>query len=163
MERLADSADRRVVLVKPTARGNQVINLMNAEFLETLKELNHSSIGLLQKDFFPVIQSIPGLQAGPFGSMLEKVYTNPQGLYNVLLSTETIRSIPENLQQVLLPPLKATLADSLHVVFLVAMCIAILGIVVSLLIGNAKVERAEAKERRKSKGNVSLKEDLLET
>ncbi|MDF9408423.1 MFS transporter [Pelotomaculum isophthalicicum JI] len=125
--------------------------------------MNHSSIGLLQKDFFPVIKGIPGLQAGPLGSTLEKAYANPQGLYNVLLSPETIRSIPENLRQVLLPPLKATLADSLHVVFLVAMCIAILGIVVSLLIGNARVERAETKERYKAKGNVNLKEDLLET
>ncbi|MDF9408422.1 MarR family transcriptional regulator [Pelotomaculum isophthalicicum JI] len=39
VERLADPADRRVVLVKPTGRGNQAVNLMNAKFLETLKEL----------------------------------------------------------------------------------------------------------------------------
>lgn len=39
VERLADSADRRVVLVKPTAKGKHIIELMNAEFLETLNEL----------------------------------------------------------------------------------------------------------------------------
>jgi len=40
--------------------------------------MNHRSIGLLQKDFFPVIQGIPGLQAGPFGSILEKAQSNTQ-------------------------------------------------------------------------------------
>ncbi|MHB9094974.1 MAG: MarR family winged helix-turn-helix transcriptional regulator, partial [Eubacteriales bacterium] len=39
VERLADSADRRVVLVKPTAKGKQVIESMKVEHLEKLKGL----------------------------------------------------------------------------------------------------------------------------
>ncbi|ADG83517.1 MarR family winged helix-turn-helix transcriptional regulator [Thermincola potens] len=39
VERLADPTDRRVVLVKPTARAKQFIEDMNAKFLEDLKGL----------------------------------------------------------------------------------------------------------------------------
>lgn len=124
---------------------------------------NHRSIDLLQKEFFPATQGIPVLQAGPFGSLLEKAHTNPQSLFNVLLSPDTIEKIPEKLQQVLLPPLKTALADSLHLVFLVAMFISILGIVVSLLMGNARVEGAEAKKQRIVKSAVDLNKKVFES
>lgn len=39
VERLDDSTDRRVVLVKPTTRGKQVIKLMKTELFEHLKGL----------------------------------------------------------------------------------------------------------------------------
>ncbi len=39
VERLADPADRRVVLVKPTDKAIEVFESMKAEFLETLKGL----------------------------------------------------------------------------------------------------------------------------
>jgi len=87
------------------------------------------------------VQSIPGLQAGPFGSMLAKAHDNPQSLFNVLLSPDTLKQIPLALQQVLLPPLKIALADSLHMVFFAAMLITIAGIFVSLLMGNARIEK----------------------
>lgn len=125
--------------------------------------MNHRSIDLLQKDFFPAVQDIPGLQTGPFGGLLEKAHSNPQGLFNALLSPDTIKNIPEKLQQVLLPPLKTTLADSLHLVFLVAMCIAIAGMVISLLIGSARVVRTEPKKRRIAGSAVDLNKNLLET
>lgn len=122
--------------------------------------MNHRSIDSLQKDFFPVIQGIPGLQAGPFGSMLEKAHSNPQSLFNALLSPETMKNIPEKMQQVLLPPLKTTLADSLHLVFLVATCIALLGLAVSLLMGNAKVQKPLSGEERNKENNLANKMPL---
>ncbi|ADG83516.1 MDR family MFS transporter [Thermincola potens] len=108
--------------------------------------MNNRSIALLQKDFFPIIRSIPGLQAGPVGSILARARSNPQGLFNVLLSPETLQRIPGQLQQVLLPTLKTALAQSLHTVFLVAMGIALAGIAVSLLVGNEKIEKKETGE-----------------
>ncbi len=39
LERLSDAADRRVVRVKPTEKGDHVIKAMHLEFLETLQEL----------------------------------------------------------------------------------------------------------------------------
>lgn len=76
---------------------------------------------------------MPVVELLNYKRILEKAHSNPQGLFNLLLSPETIEKIPENLQQVLLLPLKTILSDSLHLVFLVAMCIAVLGVVVSLL------------------------------
>ncbi len=118
--------------------------------------MNHQSISLLEKDFFPKVQSIPGLQAGPFGSMLAKAHDNPQSLFNMLLSPDTLKQIPLALQQVLLPSLKIVLADSLHMVFFVAMLITIAGIFVSLLMGNAKIEKRPYRPVVKEKGEELL-------
>ncbi len=117
--------------------------------------MNHRSIDLLQKKYFPVIQGIPQLQAGPFGSLLEKAHSNPQALFNVLLSPDTMSKIPKELQQVLLIPLKTILADSLHVVFLVAMGVSILGIAVTRLMGDVKVVKSEVKKQVLAKGAIT--------
>jgi len=111
--------------------------------------MNHQSVKLLQQDFFPVIQKIPGLQSGPFGGLLAKAESDPQGLFNALLSPAALSKIPVQLQQILMPPLKTALSDSLHLVFLVAMCIMMLGILVSLFMGNVRVVRRGAKELNK--------------
>jgi len=103
--------------------------------------MNNQSASLLERDFFPKVQLIPGLQAGPFSSLLEKAHANPQGLFNMLLSPDVLNKIPQPLQQVLLPPLKVALADSLHMVFLVAMVIIITGVFISLLMGKAGIEK----------------------
>ncbi|WP_460000477.1 MDR family MFS transporter [Paradesulfitobacterium aromaticivorans] len=102
--------------------------------------MNHRSIGTLQNDFIPAVQKIPGLATGPFAGMLAKAKSDPQSLFNMLLSPEALKSIPQQLQQVMLPPLKNALADSLHLVFLVAMGIVMVGIVASLMVGNARIE-----------------------
>ncbi|MHB9094973.1 MAG: MDR family MFS transporter [Eubacteriales bacterium] len=122
--------------------------------------MNHQSSGLLEKNFFPKIQSIPGLQTGPFGSVLQKAHSNPQSLFNLLLSPDTLARIPVQLQQVLLPPLKAALADSLHTVFLVAMFIVISGIVVSLLMGNARIEKKSHRPALQEAGMELLAEGV---
>lgn len=103
--------------------------------------LNQRSIELLNKDFFPVVQNIQGLAAGPLGAMLAQARTNPQSLFNILLSPATLNTIPAPSREIILPPLKTALADSLHLVFIVAMGIAVAGVVISPLIGKARIER----------------------
>lgn len=124
--------------------------------------MNNRSIDLLQKDFFPVIQGIPGMRTGPLGSMLEKAHSNPQSLFNALLSPDTVKLIPGQLQQSLLPPLKLALSDSLHLVFLVAMGISLAGMAVSLLAGNSKVEVSGKKSHPANKA-AELNKSILET
>ncbi|WP_236006192.1 MDR family MFS transporter [Paradesulfitobacterium ferrireducens] len=102
--------------------------------------MNHRSIATLQNDFIPVVQKIPGMQSGPFAGMLQKAQSDPQSLFNMLLSPETLKRIPGQLQQMLLPPLKTALADSLHLVFLVAMGIVLAGILASFMVGDARIE-----------------------
>ncbi|GAV22731.1 MDR family MFS transporter [Carboxydothermus pertinax] len=103
--------------------------------------LNHRSIELLKKDFLPVVEKIPGLTTGPFASFLEKAKTDPQGLFNTLLRPEVLEKIPPQLKNIIIPPLKHALAESIHLVFFVAMFIVLSGIVISLFMDNIKVER----------------------
>lgn len=117
--------------------------------------MNHYSGSYLKSDFIPAVQGLPNTQAGPLASMLAKADTDPQGLFNILLSPDTLGNIPQQLQQVMMPPLKLALASSLHYVFLVAMGIVFIGIVVSLLMGNARIERETS-----PKTNVKLEAEL---
>lgn len=102
--------------------------------------MNHYSAISLKSNFIPAVQKIPGIQAGPFAGMLAKAETDPQGLFNILLSPDAQNSIPQSLQQIMMPPLKLALANSLHYVFIVAMGIVFVGIFVSLVIGDARIE-----------------------
>lgn len=117
--------------------------------------MNHYSASYLKGDFIPAVSKIPTMQTGPLAGMLAKANTDPQGLFNILLSPDTLKNIPQPLQQVMLPPLKFALANSLHYVFLVAMGIVFLGIVVSLLMGDARIE-AEAASKPKVKLEAEL-------
>ena len=102
---------------------------------------NSYSNRVMKQDFFPLMQNISALKAGPVADMLAQGQSDPHSLFNILLSPEAIQRIPEDLQQALLLPLKNALAESLQIVFLVAMFIAIVGIFVSLLMGGEKVEK----------------------
>jgi EmrB/QacA subfamily drug resistance transporter len=101
---------------------------------------NNYSRNVMAQDFYPVIQNAPGITQEPLSSMLAKAQADPHSLFNILLSPATVRLIPTDLQNVLLPPLKIALADSLHIVFWVAMLISLAGILVSLLMGRARLE-----------------------
>lgn len=117
--------------------------------------MNHYSAGDLKSNFVPIVQNIPGIQAGPLSSMLAKAETDPQGLFNILLNPEAVKNIPTQMQQIMLPPLKLALANSLHYVFLVAMGIVFVGTLVSLLMGDAKIEG-----ERNPKTNLKPKPEL---
>ena len=117
--------------------------------------LNHRSIELLKKDFLPVVQKIPGLSEGPFANFLEKAKTDPQGLFNTLLRPEVLEKIPPQLKEIIVPPLKLALAESIHYVFWVAMFIIVFGILISFFMENIKVE--------KQPGGLTAKEKPVES
>jgi len=102
---------------------------------------NYSSIKNMEREFFPKIKGLSELQTGPLAALFAKAHSDPHGLFNILLNPEAVAMIPADLQQIILPPLKNALADSLHSVFLVAMLIVIAGIFVSSFLGNARVEK----------------------
>ncbi|TGE34382.1 MDR family MFS transporter [Desulfosporosinus sp. Sb-LF] len=117
--------------------------------------MNQYSASSLRGNFLPTVQAIPGIQASPFAGMLAKAETDPQGLFNMLLSPDALKSIPQPLQQIMMPPLKLALANSLHYVFLVAMGIVFIGTCVSLFMGDARIE-----VEGNSKTRVKLEPDL---
>lgn len=101
--------------------------------------LNNSSIGILNKDFFPKVKSIPALNVGDFGKMISKAHSDPQSLFNLLLNKDALNKIPKDIQNILLPPLKNALSNSLNTVFFVAGCVIVLGIITSFFMGNARI------------------------
>ncbi|WP_371379830.1 MDR family MFS transporter [Sporomusa aerivorans] len=100
---------------------------------------NYHSRSVMAQEFFPVLQGNAALATGELGAMLDKAHTDPQSLFNMLLSPEALQVIPAGVQQALLPPLKIALADSLQLVFWVAAVIVAAGIVISLFMGDARV------------------------
>ena len=100
---------------------------------------NSYSNNIMQQEFFPAIKSIPNLATGPLSDMLARAQFDPHSLGNVLLSPDTLCIMPENLQQIVRPPLKLAVAESLQIVFWIAMLIAVAGILVSLFMGGAKL------------------------
>jgi hypothetical protein len=63
-----------------------------------------------------------------------------------LLNPQVLSKIPVKLQEVLLPPLKLALADSLHTVFLVCTFIILIGVPASLLLGNSRIYKKADKD-----------------
>ena len=111
---------------------------------------NGYSVNIMRQEFFPAIENVPLAATGVMADMLVRAQTDPRSLFNILLSPETLHMMTVNMQQLLLPALKTALADSLHIVFWVAMIISIAGIFVSLLMGgtklNNKAERPAAEQ-----------------
>lgn len=125
--------------------------------------MNLHSAKLLERDFFPKVQNIPALQSGPIGEMIGKAHTNPQGLFNILLSHDSLKNIPEALQQIMILPIKTSLQSSIHLVFLVTMSIAIAGIFISFLLGNARIEKRENKPSLEESGRELMAERPMGT
>lgn len=121
---------------------------------------NSYSATVMKQDFFPVIQNLRGITSGPLAAMLARSQTDPHSLFNVLLSPHTINMIPANQQQVLIPLLKAALAESLQIVFWSATIIAVIGILASLLMGGVKLDRKLSKAISEEAGVTLLAEGI---
>jgi len=119
---------------------------------------NNYSIRIMTKDFFPKVMTFPELQNGPIGVIMEKAHSDPHSLFNILLSPEALGMIPIDLQQVLLPPLKSALAESLQIVFLAAMFISLVGVGFSLLIGNISIIKKHSDSQVEDAGVVLFAE-----
>lgn len=122
---------------------------------------NSHSAKVMQHDFFPVIHNIPGLTAGPMADMLTRAQADPHSLFNILLSPTAMHAIPTTIQQILLPPLKMALAESLHIVFWIAMLVAVIGILISLLMGGAKLENKSDRTMTEEAGVTLFADGLV--
>ncbi len=101
---------------------------------------NFHSAGLLQKDFVPRLEaSVAKGVAGRMTPLIAEAQKNPQALFNQLLSPAARAALPQGMQDTILPALKDALAQSVHVVFLVAAAIALLGLLGSVFLGKAGV------------------------
>lgn len=107
---------------------------------------NSYSVNIMRRDFFPVIENTPGLPGSPLWGMIGKGQEDPHSLFNILLSPGALSVLPADSQAVLLAPLRASLAESLSIVFWGAAFFALLGILASFSLGSAKISRKTAGE-----------------
>jgi MFS family permease len=108
---------------------------------------NSYSVGIMRRNFFPAMQNIPGITLGSLGAAIQKGQTDPHSLFNILLSPSAINQIPAELRESILWPLKTALADSLQIVFWLAFLFAVFGILVSLLLGSARLTRKSPEQQ----------------
>jgi MFS family permease len=121
---------------------------------------NNHSRTIMEKEFFPIVQGDAGLMGGPLAGVIQEAHSDPQSLFNMLLSPDLLKIIPATLQQVILPPLKTALADSLHLVFLVSMFVILAGVLISLFMGNSKVKRKADRPAAEDAGVILFAEGL---
>jgi MFS family permease len=98
--------------------------------------MNSRSDKLLTDKLLPVLQQLP---AQATGQMSEMIHSNPQGLYSMLLSPETLAQFPRALLNELVPILKDSLVDSLHSVFLYGLVFVVLGAVLTFFLGRIRI------------------------
>lgn len=109
--------------------------------------LNHQSSQWLSAKLDPLVKHLPTQASGMADQLSSMVQNNPQGLYSMLLSPEAMAKIPPVFAEKLLPILKASLVDSLHSVFVVALIFVILGATLTFFLGQIKLsDRKRMKE-----------------
>ncbi|WP_166240739.1 MDR family MFS transporter [Paenibacillus turpanensis] len=101
--------------------------------------MNHRSTDLLSENLVPMLKQLPAEAQAMTGEMTHLVETNPQQLYSMLLSPETLAKLPEALVQRIGPILKTSLVDSLHSVFWLGLGFIVLGAVLTFFVGKIKL------------------------
>ncbi|MGA2546699.1 MAG: MDR family MFS transporter [Rectinemataceae bacterium] len=97
--------------------------------------LNARSTALLGANVVPRLHELSSeLGAKVVDSLASKAETDPQGLFTQLLSPSSMNALPAKVREALLPPLKDCLAQSVHLMLLIAAALAVLGIVASLFV-----------------------------
>ena len=121
---------------------------------------NNYSKTIMEQEFFPSVQNLTSLQTGPLGAMLAKAHTDPQGMFNTLLNPTILNTIPPDLQQLFLTPLKTALADSLHIVFIVSTAVIAAGVLISLFLGSASIKKKASRSTAEDIGVTLFAEGI---
>ena len=116
--------------------------------------MNSVSSDLLKERLVPQLEKIPEQAKGLVSQFESMIQTNPQGLYSALLNPDTLKKIPDMIQQVMLTPLKTSLVDTLHYVFLFGMVFVILGTLITPFIG--KITLSDSPKRPKKLEKAAL-------
>ncbi|MGC5327846.1 MDR family MFS transporter [Brevibacillus sp. SYSU BS000544] len=93
--------------------------------------MNHHSTTLLSNQLVPLLEDLPPQASEIVTEFESMIQTNPQGMYSILLSPETMQQIPDEIKTILLPILKTSLVDSLHYVFLYGLGFIVLGAILT--------------------------------
>lgn len=101
--------------------------------------MNHRSKDLLEAKFLPLLEQLPAQAQAMTDSFKQLVESNPQSVYSVILNPDTLKKIPEQMQQMFVPILKQTLVDALSDVFLYGLIFVGIGFIFAMFIGRITI------------------------
>jgi hypothetical protein len=107
--------------------------------------MNHHSKDLLNEKFVPLLEKMPPQAHEMMGAFKQMIESNPQGVYSMILNPDTLKKIPQAMQQMFVPVLKQTLVEALSNVFLYGLIFVAIGFLLAFFIGNIAISRSGRK------------------
>lgn len=113
--------------------------------------MNSKSGTLLTNDLVPFLNKLPE-QAAPLADKFkDMIDTNPQGVFQMLFNEQTLKMIPSQILDGMLPIVKTSLMESLHSVFYAGLFFIIVGAVFTLFLKQIKLTNRKAEDSDKEK------------
>ncbi|KQL48689.1 MFS transporter [Brevibacillus choshinensis] len=103
--------------------------------------MNVQSSGLLNAKLVPYLEKLPEQSHDMVQQMESMIATNPQSLYSMMYSPETLAQIPAAIRDTLLPILKSSMVESLHHVFLYGMVFVLIGAICTFFLGKITISK----------------------
>lgn len=109
--------------------------------------MNSKSGTLLSDKLVPFLNKLPE-QAAPLATKFKEIIdTNPQGLFQMLFNKASLKQIPSQILDQMLPIIKTSLMNSLHSVFYVGLFFILIGACCTLLLKQIKLTGRKAGEK----------------
>lgn len=113
--------------------------------------MNSTSGTLLTDKLVPFLNTLPA-QAGPIVSKFKQMIAdNPEGLFQMLFNPKTLKQMPPELSNQMVPILKTSLMDSLHSVFFVGLWFVLAGAACTLFLKQIHLSNKKGEKQSKQK------------
>ncbi|MED1488685.1 MDR family MFS transporter [Bacillus smithii] len=118
--------------------------------------MNSTSGTLLTDKLVPFLNTLPA-QAGPIVSKFKQMIAdNPEGLFQMLFNPKTLKQMPPELSNQMVPILKTSLMDSLHSVFFVGLWFVVAGAVCTLFLKQIHLSNKKGEKESKLKNRKKV-------
>lgn len=118
--------------------------------------MNSTSGTLLTDKLVPFLNTLPA-QAGPIVSKFKQMIAdNPEGLFQMLFNPKTLKQMPPELSNQMVPILKTSLMDSLHSVFFVGLWFVVAGAACTLFLKQIHLSNKKGEKESKLKNRKKV-------
>ncbi|WP_028402989.1 MDR family MFS transporter [Ectobacillus panaciterrae] len=108
--------------------------------------MNSKSGTFLTDKLVPFLDTLPAEASSMVSKFKDMIATNPEGLFQMLFSPETLKQMPAALADKMVPILKTALMDSLHSVFFVGLVFIVVGAISTLFLKQIKLSNKKEEE-----------------
>ena len=112
--------------------------------------MNSKSGTLLTDKLIPFLNKLPD-QAAPLANQFKAtIETSPQGVFQMLFNEKTLKQIPTQILDPMLPIIKTSLMESLHSVFFTALILILVGAFITLFLKQIKLSNRKAGDKKEN-------------